>query len=435
MSKSASTTPARSLQGLIISGVLITGIGFGGFLTWAASVPLASAVIAEGVVKVGSERKRIQHLEGGLVKRILVREGEMVRAGQILVTLDQTFAESEYLLLSQQLNALQVREAALLAAQTGQDALSFPKHLLEQADPIMQSRMRETEALFELDRSTLKGKLAILEQQSLQLGDQIRGMRAEVLAGEEQLALIEEELASLETLLQRRMTGKARSLELKREAARARGEIASLNTAIAEARTKQSEIELEREQSRQEYRYEAANELRELRGDMETLVQRLAASTNVLERVSLAAPVDGVVVDLAIHNIGEVVRPGDTLMEIVPARDELVIDARIRPLDVDKVSGRQAARARLSGYRQHEMPELQGTLEFVSADALFDEQSGQYYFEARIVMDNGANPLWGEETVKPGMPAEVYILTGESTPLQYFAEPLLTAFDKAWREQ
>lgn len=435
MNERSPTEPAKNLRGLVLGGVMITTLGFGGFVTWAASVPLDSAVIAEGVVKVGSERKRIQHFEGGIVKQILVREGEKVSAGQVLVTLDQTFAESEYLRLSQQLNALQVREAALLAAQHGLERPVFPDHLLEQSDPGLQAKVQEAVILFELNRSTLDGTLAILEQQSLQLGEQIQGMKAEAHAGEQQLALIEEELASLEMLLQRRMTGKARSLELKREAAQMRGKIASLKTEIAGAGTRQSEITLEREQSRQAYRYEAANELREVRNEIDGLIQRIAASNNVLQRISLTAPVDGLVVDLAINNIGEVIRPGDTLMEIVPAKDELVIAARIRPLDIDKVSGRQTARARLSGYRHHEMPELTGTLESVSADALFDEQSGQYYFEARIVMNDEANPLWGDETVKPGMPAEVYILTGESTPLQYFAEPLLTAFDKAWREQ
>lgn len=424
--------PPRQTRGLVLIGLLTTLIGFGGFLGWAALTPLDSAVIAPGTIKVGSERKRIQHLEGGLLKSINIREGQDVRAGDLLFSLDETFAQSQHGVLEQQLKALEIRESVLRAEQAGLDKLTFEPALMEDASPALQQRLSEALSQFTLNRAALDNRLAILNRQALQLQEQAQGVQSEIRARQNQLAFTRDEIDSLQKLIDKKMAGKGRYLELQRDGAELQGIIAQLKTRAASLRTQQSELELEGVQTRQTYHYAAAEELRKVRDEAAKIREQMMSTRHRLARIEIRAPVDGTVVNLGIFTPGEVIQPGDTLAEIVPHRDELLISTRIMPVDVDQVSSGQTARVRIASFKPHEMPELLARVESVSADALYDESLQTRFYEARIALTVENRELIRK--LQPGMPAEAYILTGRSTPLQYLAEPLLNAFARAWRE-
>ncbi len=425
----------ESLKLPTIVGVCVTLFGFVGFLLWAAFTPLDSAIVATGSLKVGSEKKQIQHFEGGIVKQLQVSEGDVVSKGQVLLTLDETFANAEHAILHSQIQELRVRELVLLAqrdqlekVELPEDALAFP------LSPWIEEQLRSAMVLFEISHDTLQSQLSVLQSRQLQLSEKISGYRQEISAKEEQIRYMEEELEAWGNLIERQYANKLRYLELKREKSEVQGELIQLHSVLATSESQIEELRFERENLQQSYREAAGKELVDVQLRLKDLSERLDSAQNVLGRVAIKAPVDGKVVGLNVYTIGAVIRPGVTILEIVPARDELVISAKIRPVDIDKIHQDMAARVRISAYKFHELPEFFGLVESVSADVFEDPKTLEPYYTARIRIPESVINDLPKDKLNPGMPAEVMIVTGESTPAQYLLEPLLSAFRTAWRD-
>ncbi len=423
------------LKKLNTIGLLVVLFGVVGGFLWAALTPLDSAVVAIGKVKVLTERKQIQHLEGGIVESILVKEGQRVQANQLLLILDETFASSERDRLWAQLQELQIRESILLAQR---DMIAKPvfNAVIKEAlsDNWVSAQMDSALNGFKINQGNLKGQLDILDNQSFQLSEQIKGIDSEKLAKKEQLGFMEEETASWKSLLEQQLTNKLRYLELQRGAAELRGEIAQLDSQAASLRAKFSEIDLKKISITQDYRKVAADELTDVKINLKDVSKRLDSAKNVLKRIEIRSPVDGVVVGLQVHTLGAVIKPGDVIMEMVPEKDELIVEARIKPVDVDKVFKSLESRIKMSSYKQHEFPEFNGVVDSVSADVFEDAKSGESFYTARIIIPESSLNMEQKNKILPGMPAEVLIKTGNSTPLQYLMEPIVSSFRKAWRD-
>ncbi|MFT7110377.1 MAG: HlyD family type I secretion membrane fusion protein [Psychrobacter glaciei] len=424
------------LEKLNIVGTLIILFGVVGGLLWAAFTPLDSAIVALGKVKVQSERKQIQHLEGGMVKTIVIQDGDRVEEGQLLLTLDATFANSDVDRVSAQWHELKIRESVLLAQRDRIREPYFPAEILHTAESSwINHQMVSAINGFKISESNLKSQLDILKNQSFQLTEQISGIELEVEAKEEQLTYVNEEMASWKTLFAQKLANKLRYLELQRGGSELKGEIAQLKSQASSLRVKFSEIEFKSLRVQQDYREKAAKELAEVQLNLNDSLKRMGTANNVLKRIEIRSPVSGTIVGLNIHTLGAVIKPGETILEVVPEKDKLIIEARVKPMDVDKVYKSLQSRIKISSYKVHEFPEFDGVVEWVSADVFEDPQTLESFYLARIVIPEASFSQLPSNKIQPGMPSEVLIKTGESTPLQYLMEPLLSAFRTAWRDQ
>lgn len=427
-----------SLIGLVLVALFILGFG-----AWAYFTPINSAVVAQGTVKVLSQRKQIQHLEGGIVDSILVHEGQRVSSGQTLVLLDETFARAEHTRLNMQRHELGVREAVLKAERSLKHDVEFPLYDTTGLDvQWLDDQKQAAASLFAISRGNLESQMAIADKKIEQLNEQANGLRIQKVAKVEQLSFIEDEIDSWKEMVEKKLSNKLRFLEVQSEAAELRGVIAQLDARAAEVQVMLGETQLEKLSLEQSYRERAAKELRDVQFSLKDISKRLESAENILERITIKSPVDGIVVGLNVHTVGAVIKPGDTLMELVSEKDSLIIEARVSPTDVDQVFDKMAARARIASYKRHEMPELDGLVESISADVLEDELNRSHYYLARIsisgfIEEAGSDPTQSADLgmIQPGMPAEVMIQTGVSTPLQYLAEPILNAFNRAWRDK
>ncbi len=424
------------LDRLNIIGAMIVLFGVFGSILWSALTPLDSAVVAIGKVKVHSERKEIQHFEGGIVKNILVKEGERVQHGQLLLTLDETFANSDFDRISAQWHELKIREAVLTAQRDRIKQPNFSKKIInDDASPWVIAQVESAINGFNISESNLKSQLDILSNQTIQITEQIKGIKLEIEAKNEQLSFIEDELSSWESLMQQQLANKLRFLELKRGGSELKGEIAQLKSQAASLKVQYSEIEFKSLRVEQDYRETASKELSEVQLNLKDSSKRISAANNVLERIEIRSPVTGTVVGLNVHTLGSVIKPAETILEVVPEKDELIIEARVKPMDVDKVYPLLESRIKISSYKVHEFPEFDGVVESVSADVFEDPQTLESYYLARIVIPETSLTLLPENKIQPGMPSEVLIVTGESTPLQYLMEPFFSAFRTAWRDE
>ncbi len=427
--------PTRVLP-IVIAGITVVTLTFAGFFGWAATAELSSAVIASGKVTVDSNRKAIQHMEGGIVKQILVRNGDAVERDALLVRLDETRAQASLVILKAKLDEAQANEARLMAERDEAETIVFPAELLARQDePQLGDSLRGQQSLFAARRDTLQGEIRIYEERIGQVGEQIRGLRAQQEAKERQIALIGEELDGLRKLLEKGFAEKNKVLALEREAARLGGERGEHIAEIAAAKTSISQAELEILQLRKDSREKVELELRDLRTEVFDLRERVAASQFVLDNLEIRAPEDGVVVGLQVYAPGQVVQPGATILELVPVDDDLIVEARVLPFDVDSLALGLEADVMFTAFSQRTTPKLIGSVAYFSADRFEDERSGEAYYLARISIPEEEVARLGEERVlRPGMPADVMIKTGERTALDYLVQPLQDSITKAWRE-
>lgn len=420
---------------LIVGGVIIV-ITFFGFGLWAALAPIDSAAIAPGFFTVQSNRRTIQHLEGGIVKEIFAKDGVAVNAGDVLIRLDDTRAKAQTDILLADLDSQLATEARLLAERDGLAAPVFPEELLKrQANASISAMLTGQRNVFDTRLNALSGQKSILEQRVGQFGEQISGLRALVTAKGTQARLIKEELGDLSGLLERGYVTKTRVLALEREAARLEGERAEHIASIARSEQGIGEAKLQIFQLEKARQEEIARELRDVQAKITELRERMVAASDMLKRIDIIAPVSGTVMDLAVHTAGGVIGPGTPIMDIVPLNDVLVVEVHINPIDIDTIRPGVEVALRISTVDSRKTPVINGVLETISADRTVDERSGIAFYKGRVIIPSDQRERLGDMTLRSGMQVEALINRGEQTALQYALKPLTEAFAKSFRER
>ena len=414
------------------AAALLTG-GLGG---WAATTELAGAVVAPGTLVVDSFVKKVQHPTGGVVGELRVRDGDLVRAGQVVLRLDETVTRANLSAIDKGLVELTARQGRLEAERDGAAQVEFPADLRERGrtEPAAGKVVAGEARLFELRREARAGQKAQLKERTGQLREEIQGLTGQVAGKRREIDLISRELEGVRELWRKNLIPIQRVTALERDAARLEGEYGQLVASIAQAKGRISETELQVIQVDQDLRSEVAKELGEVNGKIAELVERRVAAEDQLKRTDIRAPQDGVVHQLAVHTVGGVINPGEPIMLVVPRADTLVIEAKVTPRDIDQVQRGQAAMLRLTAFNQRTTPEVEGTVSLVAADQITDEKSGTSYFKVHVAPSPEALARLKGVKLVPGMPAEVFIRTGERTVLSYLTKPINDQVGRAFKE-
>jgi HlyD family secretion protein len=422
----------RHLLGGAVAALALTG----GIGAWAASTELSGAIIASGSVVVDTNVKKVQHPTGGIVGQLLVRDGHEVREGQVVMRLDETLLRSNLAIVHKGLNEMLARKARLEAERDRAAELTFPAGLAVLTGDIDAMQAMDSERkLFALRREARVGQKSQLKQRVGQLGEEIAGLTALQTAKSEEIDLIARELEGVRELWKRNLVQLTRLIALEREAARLRGEHAQSSANIAGTRGKISETELQIIQIDQDLSSEVAKEMREIDGKIGELIERKVAAEDQLKRVEIRAPQTGFVHQLAVHTVGGVVAAGDPIMLIVPMSDQLSVEAKVAPQDIDQLHVGQSAGLRFSAFNQRTTPEITGTIKRISADVTADQRSGQSFYTLRITVEESELARLGELKLVPGMPVEVFAKTYDRTIFSYFIKPLQDQVKRAFRER
>jgi len=428
--------PKNKIRPFVIAGVLIILVLFGGLGTWGAFAELSSAAIAPGVVAVNSNWRTVQHLEGGIVSEILVKDGDHVERGDVLVRLDPTRSQASLEIVTGQLDLARATEARLLAERDGLDDIAFSDDLIQRAsnNDEVATILSGQKLLFQARRSSLGGQAQILRQRIEQLKDQIGGLQVQQSATNRQIELIDDELEGLRALYEEGYVTRSRILALERESERLRGDRGEDLAAIARAETAIGESELQIIQLEKSFQEQVGTELRDVQAEIFDLEQRQVAAADQYSRVEIHAPESGTVLGMRAFTVGGVINPGEPILNIVPDDDPLIIKAHVRPTDIENTSIGQEAEVRFSGLSQRKTPILHGEVVALSPDRLVDQQTGESYYEARVMISQEEIDKLGDVHLVPGMPAEIMILTGERTALAYLLDPIIFGLSRSFRE-
>jgi len=419
-------------------GYLGIAIVFGGFGIWASYAPLDSAAVAQGKVAVETDRKPVQHLEGGIVDEILVKETDRVVEGQVLFRLRPTQAKTNSDALRKQLDAGLAVEARLLAEQSEAPAISFPSELLARAgDPELAQTLADQQRAFVERRRSLENQIELQKSKIDQATRDNIGKETRLKISESQYDSFSTEIGRITILADKGFYPKNKLLGLQREQSRIEAEIAGTKTEIALNTAKINEARLQLRQISQQRQEQIAETLATQRGKDADFREKLAAATDVLNRVEVRAPRAGVVQAIKFHALGAVVKPGDTLAEVIPISDNLVLSAKINPTDINNVAVGQKAEVRFPAFAYKHLPAIFGEVRAVSADSLVDDESQtkQRYYSAKVTIDQKTIPAEIAGTLVPGMPADVVIITGERTLLQYLVGPVMQRLTTGLREK
>jgi HlyD family type I secretion membrane fusion protein len=434
--KPAAAPLVISTRRQVAFGIGLVVFGFCGFAAWAALAPLRSAAIAPGTVVADSRNKAIQHLEGGIIREVLVREGAHVEAGDVLVRLDSASAEAQLGRLESARRAALAQAARLTAERDGAESITFPDELLaSESDAETADAIAGEKASFDTRRTAFESERGIVEQRISQYEREIDGIDAQVKSEARQIALTNQELTSVKAMVEKNLEGKPRMLALQRQVAALEGERGEHVAEIARARQNIAEMQQRLVNLRAQRLDEAITELRDVQVKLVDLEQQLGAATDASQRLEVRAPVAGRIVSVFHETPGGVVKPGETLMELLPGDDALVVEAHVRPEDIDNVAQEQKVRVRLTAYSQRRTSALEGRVQDVSADRIVDRQGDKAYYLARVIVDPGALAAQRELKLYPGMPATVFIETGEETMLDYLLSPLFSGLERGLREQ
>ncbi len=419
---------------LVRAGLLLIALGAAAFGAWAVLAPLSGAVIAPGYVKVDLNRKVVQHQEGGLVRAILVRDGDRVKQGQDLVVLDDVRIDAQLDLLRTQLDAERAKAARLEAERLYAAQPRFPADLVRKKDELKVTELLAREAaLFRARRDALETQIAVLRKQMRETGDEIAAVSAQLDAEERALKLQKEELVANQRLLDQGYVQKTRVLTLNRAVAEYEARYGEHRAELSKARQRTSELELRILSMRNAYAQSAADELKEASARIFDLEERIRPSRDASERQRITAPIGGEIVGLRIFTPGAVIGPRDVLMEIVPDEKRLIVEARIRPEDINNVRAGSEADVRLTAYKQRTTPMVQGTVVYVSGDRLVDAQTGIPYYVVHVDVPTSQLAEWNLR-LQAGMPAEVFIRTDERTTFDYLLAPVTNYLRRSMRE-
>ncbi|WP_415900525.1 HlyD family type I secretion periplasmic adaptor subunit [Neptuniibacter sp. QD48_11] len=417
-----------------VAGFCVVVTFFGLFLGWSILSPLDSAAIATGEVGSEGKQKIVQHLEGGIVKKILVKDGDQVRTGQILVSLDDTQAQASLSLIEDRYWSSIALQSRLVAERDDLSEVKYPESLINSGNKNIKAILTAQTNIFSSRRASLEQKKGILAQRIAQSKEEIKGLKNAVHSQYEQLLLAKEEIDAYDYLEQKGMSmGKSRLLAIKKDAARVRGERSKNLAAIVRTEKGIGETELRISTLNAEHLNEVVEQLRTVQTELFDLEDKLRAAKDVLDRTKIRAPIAGTIVGLQIHTETGVVAPGAEVLGIVPSGEQLVVDARINPKDIDVVRPGLPAHVRFTAFNSRNHQPAQAKVIKVSADRFTDDRTGEAFYKATVIVDDVNEALNGK-SLYPGMQAEVMILIESRTPMDYLLEPFTQSLNRAFRE-
>lgn len=419
-----------------VLGYAVALVFFGGFGAWSAVAPLASAALAPGVISPDGARKTVQHLEGGIIRSIHVREGDTVDAGDPIVTLEDVRALARFEELRERELYMMASEARLAAEQLAETSIAFPDALTQSNEPRAKTVMNSQRALFESRIETQVARERILRQRIAQLNEEVDGLVEVIAAQDEQLALIGREIEGAQALYDKGLERLPRLLALQREQADIKAERAANKASIASNGQRIGETELQLFATKQQMQEQASAELTEVRAELATIRSQLPERADALARTEIVAPISGRVMNVQVTTeAGGVVGPGAPILDIVPNAAKLIIDARVSPQDIETVSAGMQARIILTAFNQRNLPHIHGVVRTVSADRITDERTGEPYFLAKIEVNvDDLATLSDEIALVSGMSADVMILTGERTFVDFLLKPFIDSMRRSFRE-
>ncbi|WP_374305601.1 HlyD family type I secretion periplasmic adaptor subunit [Ferrovibrio sp.] len=434
--RKASSDDPWAIRRHVIAGVALICLLFGVIGGWAVASDIAGAVVAAGQVVVESNTKKVQHREGGVVAALLVREGDRVAAGQILLRMDDTLPRANLEVIRNQIIELTARRLRLEAMRDRMAEIALPDGFSVPGDrPKFDVALHAEQILLAAQRDLRAQKQKQLREQVAQIRQEMKGLTAQSASRDAQLQLISQELVGVQQLATKKLVPLTRVMALERDAERLNGEGGELTASIAQSRNKIAEIEMQMTQIDADMLAETLSELRDVSAKLSELAERHVAAEDQLRHIDVLAPRAGFVQELAVHTIGGVVNPGETMMLIVPEEDRLIVEARIDPQHIDQVGLGREAFVRFSSFSQKTTPELVGKIYSLSADATVDQKTGASFYLARLQFDRDALPADLRDRLVPGMPAEVYVQTGQRSVLSYFLKPLTDQLARTFREE
>lgn len=431
----ASSSRNFPLKWPVFIGSLAVLVFFGGFGVWAATAPISGAAVAVGTLVATGQNKIVQHLEGGTIKEILVGEGETVELGEPLIVLDQTVPETNLQRLRERQDVQRALEARLLSERDGSETIRFPPELADAADkPGVKRLIEDQEAEFFARLSRHKEEIQVLEKQVRAFSEEITGIRAQNEALEIQIDLLDQEVQSISSLMKDGLATQERFLSLKRAQASLLGNRGGNIAAIAKVRQQIAQTERQIQVVRATRQEEASTSLVQIRANIQDIESQLRTAADTLERIVVRAPTSGTIIKMNVHTLGEIIQSGQHLMEILPQGAELLIEARVRPEDIDVVSPQKIATIMFSALNRQTTPVATAYVQFVSADRLVDEATQQPYYLARLKLSEEDSRLPVFDSLHPGMQVEAFIQTEDRTFIDYLTRPIRDSFRKAFRE-
>jgi HlyD family secretion protein len=428
-----SVAPRFTIWRHVAFGTFVMCLLVAGIAGWAAEARISGAVIAPATFVVNNHVKKVQHRDGGIVAEINVKNGDLVRAGDVLLRLDATQTRAEISIIHSQLAELTARNARLSAESEGRTEIEFPGDFLAQGEEPRRAAEGERR-LFEHNSVNNESRREQLKLRIAQLNEEIKGLGTQRDAKEGELDLIQLELSEVRKLSKKSLTPISRVYAMERDEQRLSGEYGGLIAQMARAGGQIGEINLQILAIDQTARTDAQRELRLIESKISELKEREIAARDRLNRIDVRAPLDGIVHELSVHTVGGVITSAEQLLLIVPEKDDLAIEVRFASTDIDQIAVGSEAKLRLSAFNQRTTPELDGHIVQVSADASVDQKTGQHYYVGRIEMDEKSRRTIGDLKLIPGMPVEVFVSTGERTALSYLVKPVTDQMSRAFRE-
>jgi len=426
----------ESIRRHVIAGSVLVGLLAFGLGGWASTAEISGALIVQGDVVVDSNIKKIQHPTGGVVGQLFVHDGDHVKAGQILIRLDETVTQANLAIVTKGLTELYARKARLVAELNGDATVAVPKELADHMDsPDVQDAMASERKLFELRRQDRAGQKKQLQERVTQLQQEIAGLTAQQDAKDKEIGLIEQELQGVRDLYAKNLVQLNRLTSLERDEAQLQGARGQLVAQAAEAKGKIAETQLQVIQVDEDLASDVAKELRETDSKIGEFVERKITAEDQLKRTDIRAPQDGIVFQLTANTVGGVIAAGDSIMMIVPEDDKLQVEAKVDPKDIDDVQFDQPVVLRFTSFNVRTTPEIDGKVVRISADTTTDQRTGRSYYSVRIAMAGDEIKRLGDVKLTPGMPVDAYIETGERTMLSYLLKPLRDQLMQSFREK
>lgn len=411
--------------------IVVAFVVFGG---WSAYARVDSAVIAQGVISVESNRKTVQHFEGGIIREIRVKENSFVQKDEVLFELDPTEARANVSMVRAQLDSALALEARLVAERDNAQSIPFPEELLARRDqPVTSASITDQQKQFEQRRDAVTGQMAILTSRIEQLNTEIGGLQQEAAATRRQLVAIDDELESKQELYTKKLIAKSQVLALEREKARLEGVVGRSVADTAKAEGSIGETKLQIQQIEKQFLEDVNSQILDARQKISDLRQRIVVANDVFSRLLVKAPLAGYVQNMKVFTQGAVIQSGQPLLDIIPVDEPLIVQARISPLDIESLHANSQAEVRFPSFKARDFPVIFGNVRSVSSDRFIDESNGQSYFLALIEVDD-SKIEHAQERLTAGLPAEVIVPTGERTVIQYLVDPLFDRLRKSFRE-